>query len=239
MKSNLINLNPNYFEDTTIIRDKWLSALLGDEIDLTSSPFSRIDTANFLMEEGRMIKACIEMEEDCDYRMTECFNTFNTENNFDLDFQYTVFWRADEGDDWLRVTPPVGLVSPHQGIDTYDDHRIAMCFSLAARGVPVRINDPGCVAKTFPEYFACFAEVTQAVPVIAIDGPSASGKGTIAAKVAAALGWHYLDSGALYRLTALAACRAGLDWLFLAGLLRACLFEAAALRGAALVWLAV
>ncbi|QDQ28157.1 (d)CMP kinase [Chitinimonas arctica] len=43
------------------------------------------------------------------------------------------------------------------------------------------------------------------IPVIAIDGPSASGKGTVAARVAAALGWHYLDSGALYRLTALAA----------------------------------
>ncbi|MBV8656264.1 MAG: (d)CMP kinase [Burkholderiales bacterium] len=43
------------------------------------------------------------------------------------------------------------------------------------------------------------------VPVIAIDGPSASGKGTVAARVAAALGWHLLDSGALYRLTALAA----------------------------------
>jgi 3-phosphoshikimate 1-carboxyvinyltransferase len=50
------------------------------------------------------------------------------------------------------------------------------------------------------------------VPVIAIDGPSASGKGTVAARVAAALGWHYLDSGALYRLTALAARRAGIAW---------------------------
>lgn len=127
---------------------------------------------------------------------------------------------VDEGGDWLRVTPPAGLVSPHQGIDTYDDHRIAMCFSLAARGVPVRINDPGCVAKTFPEYFACFAEVTRAVPVIAIDGPSASGKGTIAAKVAAALGWHYLDSGAIYRLTALAAQRAGVAWDDEAGVAR-------------------
>ncbi|HEX3099088.1 MAG TPA: (d)CMP kinase [Usitatibacter sp.] len=48
-----------------------------------------------------------------------------------------------------------------------------------------------------------------AIPVIAIDGPSASGKGTVAAKVAAALGFHYLDSGALYRLATLAALRAG------------------------------
>lgn len=53
---------------------------------------------------------------------------------------------------------------------------------------------------------------TNLIPVIAIDGPSASGKGTVAARVAKALGWHYLDSGALYRLTALAAKRAGVDW---------------------------
>ncbi len=53
------------------------------------------------------------------------------------------------------------------------------------------------------------APVPGAVPVIAIDGPTASGKGTIAQRVALALGFHYLDSGALYRLTALAALRAG------------------------------
>ena len=47
------------------------------------------------------------------------------------------------------------------------------------------------------------------VPVIAIDGPTASGKGTVAQRVAAALGWHYLDSGALYRLVALRALQAG------------------------------
>lgn len=52
----------------------------------------------------------------------------------------------------------------------------------------------------------------HAIPVIAIDGPSASGKGTVAAKVAQILGFHYLDSGALYRLTALAALQAGVDW---------------------------
>jgi 3-phosphoshikimate 1-carboxyvinyltransferase len=89
---------------------------------------------------------------------------------------------------------------------------MAMCFSLASCGVPVRINDPGCVAKTFPGYFERFAGLGEAVPVIAIDGPSASGKGTIAARTAAALGWHYLDSGALYRLAALAARRAGVSW---------------------------
>jgi cytidylate kinase len=51
----------------------------------------------------------------------------------------------------------------------------------------------------------------EASPVIAIDGPTASGKGTVAQRVAAALGWHYLDSGALYRLAALRALEAGID----------------------------
>ena len=120
---------------------------------------------------------------------------------------------VEEGVDFIRVTPPhTALLTPECGIDTYEDHRIAMCFSLATLATTLRINDPGCVTKTFPGYFESFSRVTQAVPVIAIDGPSASGKGTVAARVAAALGWHYLDSGALYRLTALAARRAGVAW---------------------------
>ena len=121
--------------------------------------------------------------------------------------------QVETGEDFIRIAPPIGpLTPPPAGIDTYDDHRMAMCFSLAAFAGTVRINDPACVGKTFPDYFARFLAITQAVPVIAIDGPSASGKGTVAARVAAALGWHYLDSGALYRLTALAAQRAGLAW---------------------------
>lgn len=127
---------------------------------------------------------------------------------------------VEEGADYIRITPPpsalASTLSPvlftlHGSVDTYDDHRMAMCFSLAAfGGTGVRVNDPKCVAKTFPDYFAEFAKVTQAVPVIAIDGPSASGKGTVAQRVATALGMHYLDSGALYRLLGLAAQRRGI-----------------------------
>ena len=116
---------------------------------------------------------------------------------------------VEEGADYICITPPAQI--KHAAIGTYDDHRMAMCFSLAAFGTEgMRINDPTCVAKTFPDYFAAFAGVTQAVPVIAIDGPSASGKGTVAGRVAAMLGFHYLDSGALYRLLALAAQRDGI-----------------------------
>ncbi len=123
-----------------------------------------------------------------------------------------------EGADFIQVTPPA---SDHHwqaaSIHTYDDHRMAMCFSLAAFNparVAVRIEDPKCVAKTFPDYFEALFSVAQAhsVPVICIDGPSASGKGTLASQVAQRLGYHYLDSGALYRLTALAAQRAGIRW---------------------------
>jgi 3-phosphoshikimate 1-carboxyvinyltransferase len=114
---------------------------------------------------------------------------------------------VEEGADYLAVSP-LPTFKAGVAIDTYDDHRMAMCFSLAALGgVPVTINDPQCVSKTFPDYFDALAEITA--PVIAIDGPSASGKGTVAERVAAALGYHYLDSGSLYRLTALAALRAG------------------------------
>jgi cytidylate kinase len=56
------------------------------------------------------------------------------------------------------------------------------------------------------------------VPVITIDGPSGSGKGTVARQVAQRLGWHLLDSGALYRLVALAAARAGVDVADVTGL---------------------
>ena len=133
--------------------------------------------------------------------------------------------QVEEGPDWIRIHPLPNDAGHHktQGawraacIHTYDDHRVAMCFSLAAFNaakVPVRIEDPQCVAKTFPDYFETLFSVARAeparIPVICIDGPTASGKGTLASRVAQALGYHYLDSGALYRVTAFAALQAGL-----------------------------
>lgn len=68
---------------------------------------------------------------------------------------------VESGPDWLSITPPAQL-TPNAVIDTYDDHRMAMCFSLVALGgVPLRINDPRCTAKTFPEYFDVFASICQ------------------------------------------------------------------------------
>jgi 3-phosphoshikimate 1-carboxyvinyltransferase len=69
---------------------------------------------------------------------------------------------VDEGLDYLRITPPSQLMA-NATIDTYDDHRMAMCFSLAALGnVAVRINDPKCVNKTFPGYFQALAQIARA-----------------------------------------------------------------------------
>ena len=67
---------------------------------------------------------------------------------------------ATEGPDWLRIEPPARLRDAT--IDTYEDHRIAMSFALAALGgVTVRVNDPGCVAKTFPDYFRVFGSIIE------------------------------------------------------------------------------
>ena len=122
---------------------------------------------------------------------------------------------VEEGHDYIVIAPPATWKAAT--IATYDDHRMAMAMSLAAfnplagaaPAVPVRIVDPGTVAKTWPDYFEALLDAASspagAVPVLTIDGPTASGKGTLASAVAAALGYRSLDSGALYRATALAA----------------------------------
>jgi 3-phosphoshikimate 1-carboxyvinyltransferase len=76
--------------------------------------------------------------------------------------------RTQEGADFLRIFPPLDMITRRGStmapvsIDTYQDHRMAMCFSLAAFGPrPVRINDPGCVAKTFPDYFDAFGKLVS------------------------------------------------------------------------------
>ena len=127
-----------------------------------------------------------------------------------------------EGADFIEVSAPAPDAWRAASIHTYDDHRIAMCLSLAAFNplvakpgteVTLRMLDPKCVAKTFPDYFEALFSVAQTtpadIPVITIDGPTASGKGTLAATLAARLGWHQLDSGLLYRATGLAAQRQG------------------------------
>lgn len=106
-------------------------------------------------------------------------------------------------------------------ISTFNDHRIAMTFSMAAFALNneprfekriVQIENPRCVEKTFPYFFEEFSRLcSEAVPVITIDGPTASGKGTIAKFVGERLGFNVLDSGAFYRSLALIAEKEDID----------------------------
>ena len=113
-----------------------------------------------------------------------------------------------ESPDGLEIEPPK-YFNEGVAIDTYDDHRMAMCFTLISfAGVNITINDPKCVHKTFPDFFAKMESVLQA-PVVTIDGPSGSGKGTVARQVAERLEFSYLDSGALYRAVGLFYLNAG------------------------------
>ncbi|WP_064602848.1 3-phosphoshikimate 1-carboxyvinyltransferase [Photobacterium sp. J15] len=67
---------------------------------------------------------------------------------------------VEEGYDYITITPPSKLT--HAAIDTYDDHRMAMCFSLVALSdTPVTINDPKCTSKTFPDYFDKLAQLSS------------------------------------------------------------------------------
>ena len=66
-----------------------------------------------------------------------------------------------EGNDFIEITPPL-KIKEHVEIDTYDDHRMAMCFSLVSlRNIPITINDPACVNKTFPTYFEVLESIVK------------------------------------------------------------------------------
>lgn len=111
--------------------------------------------------------------------------------------------------------------SPHGGeIATYEDHRIAMAFAVAGVATPgVRIQDPGCVAKTWPGFFAALESVTVSATmvrldmgiIVAIDGPGGSGKTTVSRAVGERLELPHLDTGAFYRAATLVAIEASVD----------------------------
>ncbi len=104
----------------------------------------------------------------------------------------------------------------HAVVRTYEDHRMAMAFALVGlTGGPVSIDDPGCVAKTFPGYWEMLDELrrtARSTPrVLAIDGPAGSGKSTIAKLLAERLQVPHLDTGAMYRAVTFAVLAAGVD----------------------------
>ncbi len=96
-------------------------------------------------------------------------------------------------------------------IDTYDDHRMAMAFSIAGLAIPgVAIVDPECVSKTWPDFFEVMEQlVADSHVVVAIDGPGGSGKTTVSRGVAERLGISHLDTGAFYRAATVAVLEAG------------------------------
>lgn len=85
------------------------------------------------------------------------------------------------GDDITITPPPEGVITnPKEGIDTYDDHRMAMAFSilgLRPGGPGITINDPGCVAKTYPGYWEDLEKLRASAEEAAAEAPSAGGKG--------------------------------------------------------------
>jgi 3-phosphoshikimate 1-carboxyvinyltransferase len=117
--------------------------------------------------------------------------------------------RVEElADGWL--IEPAAL---HGGeVDTYDDHRIAMGFSLIGLKVPgVVIRNPACVEKTFPDFFARLEQLRVPPIVVAIDGPAGAGKSTVSRRLAHALAYRYIDTGAMYRVIGVLAAERGID----------------------------
>ncbi len=119
---------------------------------------------------------------------------------------------TDEGDGFC-VQP--GKPQPAT-IQTYDDHRMAMAFTVLGLMVPgVSIANPQCVAKTFPNFFdavdALRAVGDTELAILALDGPAGSGKSTVARLVAKRMGLQYLDTGAMYRSVTWAALGRAID----------------------------
>ncbi len=115
---------------------------------------------------------------------------------------------VETGDDHLSVEG--GELAPAD-IDPRDDHRLAMAFALAGLRIPgVRLENPDCVAKTWPDYFDMLEGITTPL-VVAIDGPGGVGKSTVSQAVAGRFGLGHLETGGMYRAGALAVLEAGLD----------------------------
>jgi 3-phosphoshikimate 1-carboxyvinyltransferase len=121
--------------------------------------------------------------------------------------------QAETVDTGLIIYPGI----PHGGIvNSYDDHRIAMSFSIMGLFTDGLVVDPHrCVAKTFPEFYEVLDQIRMRgdgnLAVLAIDGPAGSGKSTLAKYLAKQLGLEYLDTGAMYRSVAAVTIKSGID----------------------------
>ena len=135
-----------WFDDCVVIHG---APLKGVDMDMNHIPDAAMTIAvAALFAEG---ETCIRNIYNWRVKETDRLNAMATELR-------KLGVEVEEGHDFIRVTPATSL--QHAEIDTYNDHRIAMCFSLVSLSdTPVTINDPGCTAKTFPDYFTRFATI--------------------------------------------------------------------------------
>jgi 3-phosphoshikimate 1-carboxyvinyltransferase len=145
--------------------DNWIEATAGDEA-IARGKFKALNAGCGHIPDAAMTLAMMALFADGETMLTDIgsWRVKETDRIAAMAKELRKLGASvEEGADYLKVTPPnASRLTPHAAIDTYDDHRMAMCFSLAALGgVPVRINDPRCVGKTFPEYFDVLASISS------------------------------------------------------------------------------
>ena len=137
--------------------------MLEDRVEVTSAPLHAIDADLNAIPDAAMTLAVLALFASGTTRIRNIAN-WRVKETDRLTAMATELRKLGahvvEGADCIEITPPERFNAAT--IDTYGDHRIAMCFSLAALGgVPVTIRDPDCVAKTFPDYFSVFESVCR------------------------------------------------------------------------------
>ncbi|OFA33351.1 3-phosphoshikimate 1-carboxyvinyltransferase [Glaciecola punicea] len=140
------------WEDDSITVSKGPKALLAVDMDMNHIP----DAAMTIATTALFAKGTTAIRNIHNWRVKETDRLFAMATEL-----RKVGAVVTEGDDFIEITPPA--VIEHASIDTYDDHRIAMCFSLVALDdkCGVTINNPKCTAKTFPDYFLQYAKVCE------------------------------------------------------------------------------
>ena len=147
-----------------VLADMGAQITMGDNyvevsgLDVTQQPLRAFDRDFNLIPDAAMTAAVLALYADgpCTLRNIASWRVKETDRIAAMHAELSKLGaQVSSGPDWLRVEPPKQWQTAE--IETYDDHRMAMCFSLATFGpVGVRILDPDCVAKTFPRYFSVY-----------------------------------------------------------------------------------
>ena len=173
-----------------IVKNQSLKKLPGFNLDLGDIP----DVAMTLAILALYSKSKCTLRNIGSWRLKETDRLYAMHNEFKKIGARTVIKK-----DNLTIYPLVTF-NKKPVFNTYNDHRMAMCMSLLSfLYKKITILDPMCVVKTFPEYFKKMKKITSP-PIITIDGPSASGKGTVSDLLAKKTGFTKIDSGRFYRV---------------------------------------